>query len=257
MRAASAARGGWKGLPMPTVLVTGANRGLGLELVRQYAADGWQVVACAREPGRAAELATLAAAAGSPARVEVRPLDVEDHAAIDALAQRLAGRAIDVLINCAGTMGKGSFAAQGLTFGRFGDSDFDDWMRTLRINAIGPMKMAEAFVGHVARSEQKKLVNVTSIIGSIAKNQIGGLYAYRASKAALNAITRSLAIDLGRSHGIIATVLHPGWARTDMGGPRADIDATTSVTGMRRVIAGLDRDKAGRFWMYDGSELPW
>lgn len=242
---------------MPTVLVTGANRGLGLELVRQYAADGWHVIACARDPARAPELGAIAAAARAPAHVEVHALDVEDHAAIDALARRLDGRAIDVLINCAGTMGQGSFAAEGLTFGRFGGSDFDDWTRTLRINAIAPMKMAEAFVEHVARSEQKKIVNVTSIIGSIAKNQIGGLYAYRASKAALNAITRSLAIDLARTHGIVATVLHPGWARTDMGGPRADIDATTSVTGMRRVIAGLDREKAGRYWMYDGSELPW
>jgi NAD(P)-dependent dehydrogenase (short-subunit alcohol dehydrogenase family) len=119
------------------------------------------------------------------------------------------------------------------------------------------MKMAEAFVQQVARSGQKKIVSLTSIVGSIAKNNVGSLYSYRGSKAALNAVMKSLAIDLGRKHQIIAIPLHPGWARTEMGGPKADIDATTSVAGMRAVIAGLDKSKAGRFWMYNGEELPW
>jgi NAD(P)-dependent dehydrogenase (short-subunit alcohol dehydrogenase family) len=240
---------------MPAVLVTGAGRGLGLEFVRQYAADGWQVVACLRSPAQADELSALAVAASG--RIETHALDVTDHAAIDALAKRLEGRAIDVLINCAGTMGRGNFGSQGLSMGAFGKSDFGDWTEVFRVNVFGPMKMAEAFVGHVARSEQKKLVTLTSIVGSIAKNTIGGIYSYRASKAAVNAIMRSLAIDLGRKHGIIAIPLHPGWARTAMGGPRADIDAATSVTGMRKVIAGLTKEQAGRFWMYNGEELPW
>jgi len=109
----------------------------------------------------------------------------------------------------------------------------------------------------VASSSQKKIVTLTSILGSIEKNRIGGLYAYRASKAAVNAMMRSMAIDLARSHGIAATAIHPGWVRTDMGGPRADIDAPTSIAGMRRVIAALTIETAGRYWMYDGSELPW
>jgi NAD(P)-dependent dehydrogenase (short-subunit alcohol dehydrogenase family) len=242
---------------MPTVLVTGAGRGLGLELVRQYTADGWQVIACARDPARSAALAGLAGASVNAGDVQIESLDVTDHAAIDALARKLSARAIDVFISCAGTMGRGSFATEGLSFGQFGQSDFDDWLQVLRINTVAPMKLAEAFVGSIARSQQRKLVNVSSVVGSIEKNRVGSLYAYRASKAALNAITRSLAIDLARDHGIIATVLHPGWARTDMGGPRADVDAATSVRGMREVIAGLDAQKAGRFWMYDGSELPW
>ena len=154
-------------------------------------------------------------------------------------------------------MGKGSFAAEGIAFGRFGSSDFDDWMQVLRINAIGPMKMAEAFVAHVAASQQKKIVALTSVIGSIGRNSVGSLYAYRASKAALNAIMRSMAIDLQKSHGIVAAPIHPGWVKTDMGGPRADIDVVTSITGVRNVIAGLDAERSGRFWMYDGSELPW
>jgi NAD(P)-dependent dehydrogenase (short-subunit alcohol dehydrogenase family) len=242
---------------MPTVLITGAGRGLGLELTRQYSADGWQVLACARAPEKSPELQAVAASANKSGGVEVIPLDVTDHAAIDALASRLRGRAIDVLLNSAGTMGAGSFARQGTSFGKFGSSDFADWDRVFRLNMAAPMKMAEAFVDHVARSEQKKIVSLTSVLGSMAKNSFGGLYAYRASKAGLNAIMRSMAIDLGRSHQIIAIPLHPGWVRTDMGGPRADIDAVPSVAGMRQVIAGLDLEKSGRLWMYNGEELPW
>jgi NAD(P)-dependent dehydrogenase (short-subunit alcohol dehydrogenase family) len=243
---------------MPTVLITGAGRGLGLELARQYLADGWQVIACARSPDRCPELHALAGQANKPGgQLEIVALDVTDHAAIDALAEKLRGRPIDVLLNSAGTMGAGNFATQGAAFGKFGSSDFKDWEQTLRINTIAPMKMAEAFVTHVAQSGQKKIVSLTSILGSMARNTIGGLYAYRASKAALNAVMRSMAIDLGRKYQIIAIPIHPGWVRTDMGGPRADIDAVTSASGMRAVIAGLDLAKAGRYWMYNGEELPW
>jgi NAD(P)-dependent dehydrogenase (short-subunit alcohol dehydrogenase family) len=243
---------------MPTVLITGAGRGLGLEMARQYFTDGWQVIACVRSPERCPELRALAAQANKPgAQVEIVALDVSNHAAIDALAVRLQGRTIDVLLNSAGTMGAGNFATQGLTFGKFGASDFPDWEQTFRINIIAPMKMAEAFVTHVAQSGQKKIVSLTSILGSMTKNTIGGLYAYRASKAAVNAVMHSMAIDLGRKYQIIAIPIHPGWVRTDMGGPRADIDPVTSVSGMRSVIAGLDLAKAGRYWMYNGDELPW
>jgi NAD(P)-dependent dehydrogenase (short-subunit alcohol dehydrogenase family) len=162
-----------------------------------------------------------------------------------------------VLLNNAGTMGKGDFPKQGLTMDRFGSTDFADWEQTFRVNTFAPMKMAEAFIEHVERSDQKKIVALTSVIGSIAKNTIGGLYSYRASKAALNAIMRSMGIDLGRKHGIIAIPLHPGWAKTSMGGERADISPQQSVEGCRKVIAGLTKESAGRYWMYDGSELPW
>lgn len=240
---------------MPTVLVTGSNRGLGLEFVRQYAADGWHVLACARAPDRAEALHEIAASAGG--RVEVHALDVTDHAVVDALAARLAGRPIDVLLNSAGTMGRRNFAKEGLAMDRFGESDFDDWAGIFRVNMMGPMKMAGAFAPHVAASAEKKIVALTSVIGSIASNTIGGLYSYRASKAGLNAIMRSMAIDAGKRYGIIAAPIHPGWVRTELGGPRADLDAPTSVAGVRNVIAGLTKEKAGRFWMYDGTELPW
>lgn len=240
---------------MPTILITGTSRGLGLECVRQYAADGWQVLACARHPVASAELTALAAA--HPHKIRLLTLDVADHAAIERLAGELDGTAIDVLLNSAGTMGSGSFARDGLAFGSFGHSNFDDWEQVFRLNVIGPMKMAESFVSHVARSPQKKIVTLTSMLGSVAINRIGGLYAYRASKAAVNAIMKSMSIDLAKSHGIAATALHPGWVRTELGGPNADIDAVTSVAGMRRVIDALTLENAGRFWVYDGSELPW
>jgi len=241
---------------VPTVLITGASRGLGLELTKQYLLDGWQVHAGMRQPATASdELQALQRRHGEA--LQLQRVDVEDHASIEALAAVLRNHPIDVLINSAGTMGGGSFAAQGLEFGKFGSSDYNDWAQVFRINVFGPMKMAEAFVEHVARSEQKKIVTLTSILGSIEKNRIGSLYAYRASKAAVNAIMRSMSIDLLRSHSIKATAIHPGWVRTDMGGPQADIDAPTSARGMKDLIARLDDTMVGRYWMYDGSELPW
>ncbi len=232
---------------MPSVLVTGASRGLGLEFVRQYAASGWEVHACARTPERAAELQALAAA--RTGAVRVHRLEVTDFGAIDALARSLEGVPIDVLINNAGTMGPRGDS--------FGASDFAAWDGAFHLNAFAPLKMAEAFVGHLARSAEKKIVSISTIMASMARNSLGGFYVYRASKAALNAIMVSLALDAGRRHRIIAAVLHPGWVRTDMGGPRAEIDAATSVQGMRRVIGGLTPSQAGRFLSYDGSELPW
>ena len=236
---------------MPTVLVTGASRGLGLELTRQYAADDWQVIACARTPARAAALGGLAE--HYPGRVEIQTLDVTGFGDIDGLARRLEGCAIDVLINCAGGMDRGGTRAA------FGKIDYEDMARLFHLNALAPLKMAEAFVRQVAASEGKKIVNISTIMASITRNRlgVGGFYAYRTSKAALNAITVNLANDLGRKHGIVVAALHPGWVRTDMGGPRGELDAATSVTGMRQVIAGLTQERSGHFWSYDGSELPW
>ena len=240
---------------VPTILITGTSRGLGLECVRQYAEAGWTVLACARNPSAASQLQALAST--HPKQVRTFALDVEDHAAIDQLASDLNGTAIDVLLNSAGTMGDGSFAKEGLAFGSFGRSNYKDWGSVFRLNVFGPMKMSEAFVEHVARSNQKKIVTLTSMLGSVGINRLGGLYAYRASKAAVNAMMKSMAIDLAKSRGIAATALHPGWVRTDLGGPQADIDVESSVAGMRKVIDSLTLETAGRFWVYDGSELPW
>jgi NAD(P)-dependent dehydrogenase (short-subunit alcohol dehydrogenase family) len=238
---------------MPTVLITGANRGLGLELARQYAMDRWRVIACARKPS-AEPLAELARV--NPHSVTTHALDVEDHAAIAGLASALSATKIDVLLNVAGTMGSQSFAEKGLAIQRFGASDYDDWSRIFRVNVFGPMRMAEAFVEQVAASGQRKIVTLTSIVGSIGSNTRGGLYGYRSSKAAANAVMKSMAVDLA-GRGIIALPLHPGWARTAMGGPLAPVDPADSVSGMRKVIDGLTLADAGRFLQFDGTELPW
>lgn len=236
---------------MDTVLITGANRGLGLEFAKQYAAGGWRVIACSRHssPG-------LAGLIGLQPGVMPFALDVTDSGQIERLAAELAGEAIDVLINNAGTMGKSAFGGSASADQRFGNTNYEDFENILRANVMGPLKMAEAFVEHVARSRQKKIVTLSSVLGSVSLNTSGGLYCYRASKAAVNAIVKSMSIDLAE-RGILAVALHPGWVRTEMGGANAAIDAVASVSGMRGVIAALTRDSLGNVISYDGNVLPY
>lgn len=226
---------------MPTVLITGANRGLGLEFVRQYLSDGWHVIATCRNPDSAENLNALVG------NIVVHELAVDDDSAILRLANELSGQHIDVLINNAGVMG----TKHGL-----GDLDSEMWADVLRVNVIAPLKVSEAFVDHVASSTLKKIVTVSSKMGSMADNTSGGSYIYRSSKAGVNAAMRSLAHDVAPK-GIVSCILHPGWVRTDMGGANGLIDAPESVSGMRAVIDSLDSEKAGRFWNYDGKEIPW
>ncbi len=227
---------------MPTVMITGANRGLGLEFVRQYAADGWHVIAACRSPARAADLKAV------KGDVEIQALDVGDHAQVEAAARALKRKAIDVLINNAGIYGPRTSGLSAV--------DYDAWAEVLRINAMAPLKVTECFVDQVARSDRRIVAIVTSKMGSMADNTSGGSYIYRSSKAAVNAVGKSLSVDL-RGRGIIVVVLHPGWVRTDMGGPSALIDAEPSVAGMRSVIAGLGPADSGHFFNYDGSPIPW
>ncbi|MDX2145068.1 MAG: SDR family oxidoreductase [Rhodospirillaceae bacterium] len=238
---------------MPSLLITGANRGLGFGLTKLYAADGWRVFACCRDPGKAKDLSALAAQSGG--KVTVHALDVENHATIDALAKALKGQPIDVLFNVAGYYGAKIVSEPG-GLQEFGTSDYKEWDKIYRINVMGVMKMCEAFVDNVAASTHKKIVNMSSIIGSIGANEIGFMYPYRASKAAVNAISKAMANEL-KPRGITVIPLHPGWVRTEMGGPNADIDTDTSVTGMKKVVDGLKPTDSGRYMVYDGSELPW
>jgi len=219
---------------MPTVLITGANRGLGLELARQYAADGWRVLACARHP----DAGPLADLAGGQPQVSRHALEVTDASSVAALAASLDDTPIDVLLNVAGVMHRRHDTADGAPRPAFGGFDYDDWARVLAVNVLGQARVAEALVDHVAASDQN------------------GLYAYRSSKAAVNALMKSMAIDLA-PRGIIAVPMHPGWVRTDMGGPKAPLSAEESAAGMRRVIAGLTLADSGRFLQWDGQELPW
>lgn len=227
---------------MPTILITGANRGLGLEFAKQYAADGWRVIATCRNPLKAQGLAPL------QGDVEVHTLDVVDNAQIQALAKTLKKEPIDVLLNNAGIYGPKPV--------KLGGVDYAIWADVMRINAMAPLKVSECFLDHIVAGNLKRIVTLSSKMGSMGDNDAGGSYIYRSSKAALNAVMKSLSVDLV-SRDISVTVLHPGWVRTDMGGPSGLIDADESVTGMRRVIDGLSMDVTGRFYNYDGSEIPW
>ena len=221
---------------MSTVLITGAGRGIGREFARQYEAGGWRVIATCRDPSK------------YDLEGEVYRLDVTDPGSVAALHRELNGEAIDLLINNAGTYGP-----RGVNFGSL---DYGAWEEVLRTNVLGPMRVAEALAAQVAASEKKRMVFISSKVGSIADNSSGGSYIYRSSKTALNMAVKSLSLDLS-GKGVICILLHPGWVQTDMGGASAPIDAATSVAGMRAVIDRAGAADSGRFFNYDGNELPW
>src|SRR5687767_7015173 len=229
-----------------TVLVTGANRGLGLEFVRQYADDGWRVFAACRAPKSARELKELASRHAE--RISVLALDVTDGESVKAAAGHLRGESIDLLLNNAGVGGPPGQ--------RVGSLDYAAWARVLDANVLGPARMIEAFVENVAKGRDKRIVTVTSRMGSIADNSSGGSYAYRSSKAGVNAAIKSFAIDLA-PRGITCVVVHPGWVRTDMGGAGGKLAPAESVKSLRALIAELSPADSGKFFNVDGEELPW
>jgi NAD(P)-dependent dehydrogenase (short-subunit alcohol dehydrogenase family) len=225
------------------VLITGANRGIGLEFTKQYAQDGWHVFACCREPQSASALQAIA---NTHNNVQIFALDVGDFAQIDALALQLKHESIDLLLNNAGVYPDSSF----------GNIDYNEWLNGFKINSMAPLKMAEAFVQHVSRGQLKKIATLSSKMGSLDDNSSGASYSYRTSKAAANMMMKSLSIDL-KPYGISVVTLHPGWVQTDMGGSNALINTQTSVTGMRKVIADTNLSNTGRFIAYDGQAINW
>lgn len=226
---------------MPRVLITGANRGLGLEFARQYAAEGWCVLATSRS------LANTDALQAVPGDVHLHALDVADPDAIEALARKLAPMSIDVVINNAGIFPDD----RGLH-----DLDPAGWLEGMRINALAPMLVARAFQPHLEAGSAKTLASITSLMGSIGDNSSGGLHGYRMSKAALNMGMRSLGLDWA-PRGLKVVLLHPGWVATNMGGPSAPMQPGESVAGMRRVIAGLTLEQSASFLRFNGDVLPW
>ena len=223
----------------PTVLITGANRGLGLEFARQYAADGWNVIGTARAPERADALNALS--------VEVLQLDVASQTSVDALAESLDGRPIDLLINNAGIFPR---------YNKIEAINFDDYSRTLAVNTLGPVRVTRALLPNLRLGEKKQVVNITSGLGSIGLNNSGAFYGYRESKAALNMFTKTLALELG-PEGFTCLTVHPGWVKTDMGGENANLTPEESITGMRAVIEKLGPADTGTYWSYSGEEVPW
>lgn len=232
---------------MPTLLITGANRGIGLELTQQYAADGWQVHACCRSPETAEELLGLSAASGE--LICVHQLDVCNDRQRDTLAQQLSGQPVDILFNNAGVYGDWDYQS-------FGNSNAAEWEQVFRTNVIAPMQMMETFVDNVAAGELKIIANMTSKMGSMDDNSGGGSYLYRSGKAALNAVSRSAALDLAE-RGIKVALLHPGWVQTDMGGPNGELTVAQSAGMLRKNLAGMTEADSGRFMDIDGSTIAW
>ena len=226
---------------MPTAVITGANRGLGLEFARVYLAAGWTVHAGCRNPMRADELKKL------KGDLHIHALNVDDGKDAKALARSLGSEPIDLLLNNAGIYGKRDL--------KVGGFDHDEFLNVLKTNVVAPIRLAEALVENVAHSNMKKMAFVTSRMGSIAMNA-GGSIAYRTSKAALNMAVSCLSMDV-KSRGITCILLHPGWVKTDMGGPNAAIGIPESIAGMKQVIEKTGHDDTGKFFDYQGQAIPW
>ena len=230
---------------MPHYLITGANRGLGLEFVRQLLARGDSVVACCREPAKAAELLALGEPAGE--RFRALTLDVTDTGSIAALPGALAGAPLDVVVNNAGV------AAGEEAFGEF---DAETMARVLRINSVAPMLVTQA-LAPLMKGGSPKIVCITSGLGSITRaGDLSFGLSYGMSKAALNMGVKKLSAEMA-GRGIVILALHPGWVQTDMGGSNAPLKPTESIHGMLKVIDGLTDADNGRFLDYSGAELPW
>lgn len=234
-----------------SVLITGANRGLGLEFTRQYLVAGCNVIATCRDPEAAVALQDLQKQHGA---LRVLALDVGDFDAIDSLATDLNGQPIDVLINNAGLFGP-KRQADGDLRQSLGHIDYGIWAELLRVNTQAPLKLAEALLDNVAASAQKKIVTISSRIGSIGETDTG-LYAYRSSKAAVNMAMATLANDV-RNLGITVITVSPGWVKTDMGGPTASLEAEDSITRLRNLIAKQGTEESGAFLDYTGETIPW
>lgn len=226
---------------MNTLIVTGANRGLGLEFARSFAADGWRVHACCRIPERAKDLAKV------EGDVAIHRLDVTDGLRVASLARELADEPIDILINNAGVFHEHN---------SLGGIDYDDWVDELKVNTIAPVRIAERFLEQVAASERKLIVNMTSGMASIANTASSGSIVYRSSKAALNMATKCLALEYA-DRGVTVVALSPGWVATDMGGPNGELSPEESIAKMRQFIERVSPAESGRFFSLDGEERPW
>lgn len=228
------------------VLITGANRGLGLEWARQYAEAGWKVLASCRRPEDAEDLKALA---DRQPLVGLLRLDVTDSEQLRTLQLDLEDAEIDVLLNNAGVY-------LDKFMGELGGIDYEIWMRTFAVNTLGAVRVSEAFTEQVARSGKKQIVTISSHMGAIAEITAPGNYAYRSSKTALNAAMKGLSHGFAQ-RGIGVLLLHPGWVKTRMGGPDAPLTPEQSVHGMRRLVENFKPALNGRFFRYDGSEIPW
>lgn len=230
---------------LQTLVLTGANRGIGLELARVFVASrDWHVHACCRRPDDAAALYELAGE--QTGRLTIHALDVTDAESVADLTVALGDTPVDLLLNNAGVLNPRQ---------TLDNLDFDAWETELRVNTLAPMRMALALRARLQRAANPRIVTISSQMGSLARAR-GGSYAYRSSKAAVNKTMQGLAIDLAEE-GICVVAMHPGWVRTNMGGPEAEIEPIRSAQGIFAVATGLTRDDSGRFLTWDGRDHAW
>lgn len=223
-----------------TVLITGANRGIGLAMASTFSEAGYSVIGTARRPEAATDLHRLG--------VRVIQLDVTDPASVSALAQRLGGTPIDILINNAGMVSREA--------AEFADVDIEKLLTEYQVNALGPLRVTQALLPNVMAGKRKIVANISSMMGSMELNTFGCCMGYRASKAALNSFTKTLAVDMS-GDGTIFVVLHPGYVKTDMNGGEGRITAVESAAGLYTVITGLEESDDGKFFNFDGKPMPW
>ncbi|MBT3990696.1 MAG: SDR family oxidoreductase [Rhodospirillaceae bacterium] len=227
---------------MPTVLITGTSRGIGLEFVKQYAAEGWKVIAVARNPGSDDRLGEVSG------EVSIHLLDVTDAAAVASFSETIKDQPIDVLINNAGINGN--------RMKKFGNTDYEAWEDMLRVNTLAPLRMTEALISNILQSNMRTVACISSVIGSIGRNSTGGRYDYRSSKAALNAVIASMALDLAEQD-VKVLALHPGWVQTERNGPEAPIPLDVSIAGMRKLIDDATAETSGKYLNFRGEEYDW
>ena len=228
-----------------SILITGTNRGIGLEFVKHYLKNNEKVIATCRNKDSAKDLFKLKNMTNDLTLVE---LDVSSPNSINEFASKINGQPIDTFINNAGVFGPRN--------NEFGNFNAKEWLNVFNINTVAPLLITQKILKNLRLGKNKKLVFISSKVGSIEENTGGGMYVYRSSKTALNQVIKSLSIDF-KDENFIAAALHPGWVQTDMGGPNALIDTKTSVKGMAKVIDSLVLINSGRFYNYDGSSIPW
>jgi NAD(P)-dependent dehydrogenase (short-subunit alcohol dehydrogenase family) len=229
---------------METIIITGANRGIGLELARNFLAAGKHVIAGCRDPQAAHELAALA----DSSALDIHRLDVADDNSVAEFCAQVGTDAVDVLINNAGIMGGDKQDISNMDYGA--------WLHTLNVNTLGPFRLSAALLQNLKRATRPRIVTLSSQMGAFGLQMGTGSYAYRSSKSAVSKVMQVLATEL-KGDGIIVCPVHPGWVQTDMGGARAEIPARECARGLGKLIDNLTMEQSGRFWNWNGTEHPW
>ena len=236
---------------MPTVMVTGANRGIGYEHVAQYAQKKWKVIACARQPEKAIDLLQLQDKYG--ANFIIEELEVTNHNQVDGLSQKYSNTAIDIFINNAGTGGPEGMPGA-MDYQKIDNMNYQIWRDILEVNLLAPFKVATSFHKQISISDKKTLIMMSSDLGSVSQNTFGGLYSYRASKSGLNIVAKGMSNEW---KDIIVVALAPGWCRTYLGGAEAEINPMDSVEDQQKMFESLTESDSGKFLDRFGNEVPW